>query len=77
MLEKRPLPLQDYKVAYYFSSYTAILLAASRKFFKNKRPNEAEIKGRRTNSVSELLFSLESTQLCLLYTVKYKTFTEN
>ena len=68
MLEKRPLPLQDYKVAYYFSFYTAILLTGSRKFLKNRRPNEAEIKGRRTRgtkSATELLFSLESTQVCL------------
>ena len=52
MLEKRPLPLQDYKVAYYFSSYTAILLAASRKFLKNRRPNKGEIEGRITISVT-------------------------
>ena len=71
MLEKRPLPLQDYKVAYYFSSYTAILLAVSRKFLKNRRPNEAEIKDRRTKFLTELLFSLESTQLYLLQAILF------
>ena len=65
MLEKRPLPLQDYKVAYYFSFYTARLLTGSRKFLKNRRPNEAEIRDRRSKSATELLFSLESTQVCL------------